>query len=196
MARDSVFDYLSEIMKKLPEEVEKAAIESTQAAVHEYGIKMFNYLKQHGGKSLSDHIFYEEKLVLYDKNQQSELARNDYVIFYVDWEDGLVNPDRKAIVEKPRIEGQLHVSSRGKVWRGQSKAREGHKRNFSKNPATWHDLAYILAAGRTVVGNDGHITIIPPKHFLTQGVRRKNGWKSKQTKLFAVKLDELARSLK
>lgn len=189
MARDTVFDYLGELLEKMPDEVNNAVIESTIEAVDEYGNRMFDFLAQHGGKSLSKHIYKK------DNKESFENQKTNTYIFYADWSDKLVNPNRKTI-------NDTHTNynpkkSRGKYFKGRTQeGKETRKRNYSKVPATWHDLAYILATGRTIVKNDGSVTIIPPKHFLSQGVRRKKGWKPKQIKLFAKKLENLAKELK
>lgn len=183
MARDTVFDYLGELLEKMPDEVNRAVIESTVEAVDEYGTKMFDSLARTGGKSLGRHIYKK------DNKESFESGKADTYVFIVDWSNNLVNPKRKTLKDTHTNYNRKH---KGRYFlRG-----ENYKRNYSKVPATWHDLAYILASGRTVVGNDGKVTIIPPKQFMVQAVRRKKGWKLKQTKLFAAKLQNLAEELK
>lgn len=162
----NVFDELGDIIKKLPEEADKAVREATQEAVDEYGKKMFEYLKAHCGNHL------RAKILPPDKNW----SKNGYLYIYsVDWSDELVNPNRKYTNPPPK-------RARG-------------KRDYSKNPATWHDLAWILSVGRTIVKDNGDVVIVPPKNFIAQGVRRKNGWQTKQQKLFAMKLADIAKEL-
>lgn len=161
----NVFDDLADIIKQLPDEVQKAAKEATVESVDEYGKKMYEYLKLHGGKHLMEKILPPETK-----------WENEYLYIYtVDWEDKLVNPNRK--------------------FRQPPKRRAKGKRDFSKNPATWHDLAWILSTGRTIVKNNGEVTIIPGTHFISQGVRRKNGWQKKQSVLFKIKLADIAKYL-
>lgn len=186
MARDNVFDSLGELIEKLPEQVQQAAISATKEAVQKYGMRMYNYLKEHGawrtedGQHLRDHIFVEDNF-----SKITEQTKNIY--FSVDWHNTLVNENRKTTKS-------LH---KGNYFKGRSfTGKVTYKRNYSNIPATWHDLAYILASGRTVTRKDGTTTIIAAKPFLVQGVRRKSGWKGEQTKLYAKKLNVIAREFK
>lgn len=160
-----MFYDLSDIIKQFPDEVQEAAKKATQESVDEYGKKMYEYLKLHGGKHLMKNILPPEV------KWESETV----YVYVVDWEDELVTPDRK------------YYKNKGRRAKG--------KRDFSKNPATWHDLAWILSTGRTIVKDNGEITIVPGTYFIQQGVRRKNGWGKKQAKLFSIKLSEIAKNL-
>ena len=187
--RDSVFDYLAEAIEKLPEQVQEAAVSATKEAVNKYGMRMYDYLKQHGtfrdgtvdgadklaGQHLRDHIYHKDN---FDKAESA-----DAIWFYVDWDNTLVNP---------KLSG-AGINANAETGRGKY---TGGKRNYSMVPATWHDLAYILATGRTIKKKDGTTTIVAGKPFLVQGVRKKSGWKGYQTKEFAKKIDVIAKELK
>lgn len=188
--KDNPFEYLGELLEKLPEGVQAAATEATKTAVDSHGKAMYDCLKANGGRRLSEHIYQK------DNSAAFESGETDTYIYYVDWDDTLVNPNRKTTIKKAVIPGKVHISKTGKVWHSKDRTRPIGKRDYSRVPATWHDLAYILNTPRQVVGKNGKVTMIPAKHFIAQGVRRKNGWKRDQTKIFSRKLAIMAKEFK
>ncbi len=169
--KGNVFDRLAEIEKILPKEVEKAVREATEESVNKYGDRMYNALRATCGGTLRKHMNEPEKG--WDKEDK------DKYVYITDWDnETIVNKDqKKAFGQKENVK------------------RKKGKRNYSLRPATYHDLAWILNYGHAVPKKDGTVTIIPPNYFISIAVKKKNGWKKEQTKIFKIKLTDIAKYL-
>lgn len=155
---DIDFNRFAEELEKMPEAVydtyEKVAVKT----VDEYGKKLYDdLLNDSGSTTLAKTIHIERSY-----------KKNVYYKFSVDWDD-----------ETPvnTIKGKNYGRDVRRP-RGRSLTKSRYiKRNFSRAPATSHDLAYIINAGHAVFINGKEVAYVEGTHFIDRAIRRSKKWK-------------------
>lgn len=147
MARD-VFQELEKKLKEyggsLEPEYEAAVIEEMDKSA----IKLYDYFMQNSGSNTLN-----ANMVTYPVKTKFTYT------WVVDWDN------KKIVNELKRKE-----NSKSKGWGAQaSRPREKGKRNYSIQPATVHDLAYIIEHGET---NADGTTKRLGTYFIKKGMRR------------------------
>lgn len=145
------FDKLAAQLNILPEQVAQAYYDATVEEVDKAATKLHTYLNNNcDSKTL--------------RNPANQIIDNTMVeiggkparyVATVDWDD------TKPVNELKAKGGAKHIRRNKKRRRG--------KRDYSINPATAHDLAYILNYG---VKNDDGTTRTLGNHFIDKGLRR------------------------
>lgn len=173
MANDVLLK-LANKLKELPVQVEDALISATKQAVDETFDKLVVNLKKGAGymSKLTSHI------------QILPVIDNDRVYKKeVDWDNTkIVNEDvlGKGIeyptiyADKPRLRG---------------------KRNYSKVPATYHDLAYIIDDGHVAKFSTTGFKVVQGTNFIKRARRNAKVWRKKRDIYATVNLDMVAKQL-
>ena len=159
---------LAKNLEKFPKEVENALITATKKAVYEAGIKMETNLKRGAGvdSSLANHQL------------PAKITDNNYVYAYeIDWSDDVVNKKTKYPTEYAEI------------------TRMGGKRNYSRAPATWHDLAYIIDEGHVAKFSGTGAKIVAGTNFIKKARRNAKSWTKKRDIYATAELDIVANNL-
>lgn len=164
-----VFLELANKLKDFPKEVEKALVTATKKAVDEAGRKMETNLARGAGidTRLDDHRL------------PAKIIDNDRVYSYqIDWQDTIVDEDIGVpygiYVDKPRMAG---------------------KRNYSRAPATWHDLAYIIDDGRVANFSKTGAKVVAGTNFIKKARRNAKSWTKKRDIYATAELDVVANNL-
>ena len=167
MANDVFLD-LADKLEDLPDQVENALITATKQAVNETGEKMELNLKKGAQQT-------EEGMQLADHQLVANIIDDGKVYSYqIDWSPQLVNKPNAYFAKKPRLPG---------------------KRNFSIAPATWHDLAYILDAGRVANFSTTGAKIIAGTNFIKRARRNAKSWRKKQEEYAIAEMMEIVNNL-
>lgn len=167
MAND-VFTDLAKKLKDLPDQVQNAIITATKKAVNEAGEKMEINLKRGAGTDTK----------LANHQLPAKITDNKYVYAYeVDWSDEIVNKNTSYPTEYAEI------------------SRLGGKRNYSRAPATWHDLAYIIDEGHVAPFSQTGVQIVAGTNFIKKARRNAKSWVKKRDIYATVELDIVANNL-
>ena len=156
-----VFAKIAAELNVLPDKIQTAYEEACIESVDEAAVQLEKfYRKNSGSTTLNDHMLPLTKVEI----------PHVYYARDVDWDD-------ETPVNKFKNKG---------YGRYRDTPRAARKRNYSKRPATTHDLAYIISVGHGgVVGNQ----------FIKRGLRSiKNRFKKRDAK-FKAKCNIIAESL-
>lgn len=181
----NVFDQIAEKLSELPEEINQAYLKAAKKAINEAGDNLERNLQRNSQSA--QYIPDVKGLANIDKDKWEEakqkLTDNLYVKKYetpfsytyeVDWTDKIVNEDLGVALGKfsyiPRRAGA---------------------RNYSKAPATYHDLAYILSEGRGINFSKTGAKFIQGTKFIEKAWRSAKKWRNKRDIYFAVEMDIL-----
>lgn len=162
---NDVFLDLAKKLENFPNAVSNALITATKKAVNEVGQKMELNLKRGAGIDTE----------LANHQLPAKIIDNDRVYAYqIDWSDQLVNQPNPINAQIPRLP---------------------KKRNFSKAPASWHDLAYIIDEGYVAPYSTTGIKVVAGTDFIKKARRNAKSWKEKRDNYATVELDIVANNL-
>lgn len=170
MANDDVFLQLAnKLEKEFANEVKDALITATKKAVNEEGRKMEINLKRGAG--------VDSRLA---KNQITLpiIDTDNYYSYQIDWKDSIVDAD---------------IGVNYGVY--PDKERMAGKRNFSRAPATWHDLAYIIDNGRVANFSKTGVKVIAGTNFIKKARRNAKKWVKKRDIYATAALQIVANNL-
>lgn len=163
-----VFLDLAKKLEKLPNEIENALITATKKAIDEAAIKMDINLKRGAG--------VDTKLANHQLPPQKIDTKYEYG-YEFDWSDKVVNAKTdypSKYKDIPRLSG---------------------KRNYSRAPATWHDLAYIIDAGYVAPFSTTGAKIKAGTNFIKKARRNAKNWRKKRDIYATAELDIIANNL-
>lgn len=163
-----VFLDLAKKLEKLPNEVENALITATKKAVNEAGQKMEINLKRGAG--------IDTKLAKHQLPAKITDNKNVYA-YEIDWSDEIVNKNTSYPTEYAEI------------------SRLGGKRNYSRAPATWHDLAYIIDEGHVARFSQTGAKVVAGTNFIKKARRNAKSWRKKRDIYATAELDIVANKL-
>lgn len=152
------FERFAEELEELPDKVFDTYEEVAIKTIDEYGEKLYDDLLNDSGSTTLAKTIHVEKIYI----------KNVYYKFSIDWDD-----------ETPvnTINGRNYGQDTNRP-RGRSTTRSRYyKRNFSRSPATSHDLAYIINAGHDVYLNGNKVAYVEGTHFIDKAQRRAKKWK-------------------
>ena len=155
-ADKDVFEYLSQQLQALPQEIKKEYVDITVKTVDTYFATFERNLRSTSGSVELN------KTMKVDKPYK---PTGDEYIRRLDWDD-------KTIVNE----------ARGKKWGTyRDKPRAKGKRNYSIVPATYHDLAYITNYGYidSITGDR-----VQGNFFITKASRKLKKWKNSRDRKF------------
>lgn len=174
MAEENVFDRLARELNTLPKEIQDTYEETTKQEIRVAGNTLEKNLVRGAGKNtlMSNRLITE-----LNKNvtKREIFIKGSYYEVEVDWDnERIVNPDLG-----------IGYGTFAKVPRARK------KRNYSKNPATYHDLAYIINYGRGANFSQGKNKVILGNYFIQKATRSVKKWKVKRDLVFRAKIDIL-----
>ena len=175
MAEENVFDRLAKELNTLPSEIQKAYEDATEQEIRVAGFTLKKNLIRGAGKNT---LASQTLINSLNKNvtEKETFIKGQYYEVEIEWDnDRIVNTDLGIgygrFAEIPR-------------------ARK--KRNYSKVPATYHDLAYIINYGRGANFSKTKDKIMLGNNFIEKAMRSVKKWKEKRDLVFRTKLDILA----
>lgn len=176
MAEENVFDRLAKELNTLPNEIQELYEDATKQEIRVAGMTLRKNLIRGAGKNTNFGSSLIQQLNDNITKPKETFLKGQYYEVEVDWDDErLVNTD-------------LGIKS-GK-YANIPRARK--KRNYSKVPATYKDLAYIINYGRGANFSQSNEKVIMGNFFVQKAVRSVKKWKVKRDLVFKTKLNVLA----
>lgn len=176
MAEENVFDRLAKELNTLPNEIQEIYEDATKQEIRVAGYTLRKNLIRGAGKN----TLMSQKLITALNDSISEpketFIKGSYYEVEVDWDDErLVNTD---------------LDIKTGTFADIPRARK--KRNYSRSPATYKDLAYIINYGRGANFSQSNEKVIMGNFFVQKAVRSVKKWKVKRDRVFTVKMQVLA----
>lgn len=182
----NVWDKLANKIGALPEDIKKAYMTASKKAINEEGMNLEKNLDRGSQQAQFIPEFTRFKKIDKDKWEEAKtkLRKNLYAkpivetpvsyVYEVDWTDKIVDEDL------------------GVNWgKFKNRKRMSGKRNYSKAPATYHDLAYILSEGRVANLSQTGVKVVQGTGFIRKAWRNAKKWRKKQDKYFTEELTKI-----
>ena len=171
---DNVFDRLAKELETLPNEIQELYEEATKQEIRIAGQTLKKNLIRGADKNTRFNTLVQQlNNNIYEKET---FIKGTYYEVEVDWnDDKIVNTDLGIGYGK-----YAHIP------------RARKKRNYSKSPATYKDLAYIINYGRGANFSQTGAKVVAGNYFITKAVRSVKKWKVKRDINFKAKLDILS----
>lgn len=175
MAEENVFDRLAKELNTLPNEIQELYEDATKQEIRVAGNTLRKNLIRGAGKN----TLASPKLITALNNgitqPKETFIKGQYYEVEIDWDDDrIVNTDLGIGYGK---------------FANIPRARK--KRNYSKSPATYHDLAYIINYGRGANFSNTNDKIMMGNNFIQKAQRSVKKWRVKRDLVFKTKLDIL-----
>ena len=175
MAEDNVFDRLAKELNTLPNEIQELYEDVTKQEIRVAGMTLRKNLIRGAGKNT-----LASQTLVNALNQsiteKETFIKGQYYEVEIDWDDDrIVNTDLGIGYGR-----YAHIP------------RARKKRNYSKSPATYKDLAYIINYGRGANFSKTNDKIMMGNNFIQKAMRSVKKWRVKRDLVFRTKLNVLA----
>ena len=175
MAEENVFDRLAKELNTLPNEIQEIYEDATKQEIRVAGNTLRKNLIRGAGKNT---LMSQTLINNLNKNitEKETFIKGKYYEVEVDWDnERIVNTD---------------LGIKTGTFANIPRARK--KRNYSRVPATYKDLAYIINYGRGANYSQSNEKVIMGNFFVQKAVRSVKKWKVKRDLVFRTKLNVLA----
>ena len=174
MAEENVFDKLAKELNTLPNEIQELYEDATKQEIRVAGMTLRKNLIRGASKNTRFNTL-AQKLAENTPMPQETFIKGQYYEVEIDWDD-----ERIVNIDLGRGYGKFaHIP------------RARKKRNYSKSPATYKDLAYIINYGRGANFSKTNDKIMMGNNFIQKAQRSVKKWRVKRDLVFKTKLDIL-----